>query len=74
MPKIGYNIKEHKKKQKSRSKSYSSIVIRENHELQNLKKQELKIKKEGLMAKIEEKVEELIKDKIENIGYSLYDV
>ena len=25
------------------------------------------------MAKIEEKVEELIKDKIENIGYSLYD-
>ena len=26
------------------------------------------------MAKIEEKVEELIKDKIENIGYSLYDV
>ena len=26
------------------------------------------------MAKIEERVEELIKDKIENIGYSLYDV
>ena len=26
------------------------------------------------MAKIEEKVEELIKDKIENIGYNLYDV
>ncbi len=26
------------------------------------------------MAKIEEKVEELLKDKIENIGYSLYDV
>lgn len=26
------------------------------------------------MAKIEEKVEELIKDKIENIGYSLYDI
>lgn len=26
------------------------------------------------MAKIEEKVEELIKNKIENIGYSLYDV
>ena len=26
------------------------------------------------MAKIEEKVEELIKDKIENIGYTLYDV
>ena len=26
------------------------------------------------MAKIEEKVEELIKDKIENIGYCLYDV
>lgn len=26
------------------------------------------------MAKIEEKVENLIKDKIENIGYSLYDV
>ena len=26
------------------------------------------------MAKIEEKVEELIKDEIENIGYSLYDV
>lgn len=26
------------------------------------------------MAKIEEKVEELIKDKIENIGYILYDV
>lgn len=26
------------------------------------------------MANIEEKVEELIKDKIENIGYSLYDV
>ena len=26
------------------------------------------------MAKIEEKVEELVKDKIENIGYSLYDV
>ena len=26
------------------------------------------------MAKIEEKVKELIKDKIENIGYSLYDV
>ena len=26
------------------------------------------------MAKIEEKVEELIKEKIENIGYSLYDV
>ena len=26
------------------------------------------------MASIEEKVEELIKDKIENIGYSLYDV
>ena len=26
------------------------------------------------MSKIEEKVEELIKDKIEKIGYSLYDV
>ena len=26
------------------------------------------------MAKIEEKVEELVKEKIENIGYSLYDV
>ena len=26
------------------------------------------------MSKIEERVEELIKDKIENIGYSLYDV
>ena len=26
------------------------------------------------MAKIEERVEELLKDKIENIGYSLYDV
>ena len=26
------------------------------------------------MAKIEERVEELIKDKIENIGYNLYDV
>ena len=26
------------------------------------------------MAKIEERVEELIKDKIENIGYTLYDV
>ena len=26
------------------------------------------------MANIEEKVEELIKDKIENMGYSLYDV
>ena len=26
------------------------------------------------MAKIEEKVEELIKDTIENIGYELYDV
>ena len=26
------------------------------------------------MAKIEDRVEELIKDKIENIGYSLYDV
>ena len=26
------------------------------------------------MAKIEERVEELIKDKIENIGYDLYDV
>jgi len=26
------------------------------------------------MAKIEERVEELIKDKIENIGYSIYDV
>ena len=26
------------------------------------------------MAKVEERVEELIKDKIENIGYSLYDV
>ena len=26
------------------------------------------------MAKIEERVEELIKDKIENMGYSLYDV
>ena len=26
------------------------------------------------MANIEEKVEKLIKDKIENIGYSLYDV
>lgn len=26
------------------------------------------------MAKIEEKVEELLKDKIENIGYNLYDV
>lgn len=26
------------------------------------------------MAKIEEKVEKLLKDKIENIGYSLYDV
>lgn len=26
------------------------------------------------MAKIEEKVEELLKDKIKNIGYSLYDV
>ena len=26
------------------------------------------------MAKIEERVEELIKDKIENIGYSLYDI
>ncbi len=26
------------------------------------------------MAKIEEKVEELLKDKIENIGYSMYDV
>ena len=26
------------------------------------------------MAKIEERVEDLIKDKIENIGYSLYDV
>ncbi len=26
------------------------------------------------MARIEERVEELIKDKIENIGYSLYDV
>lgn len=26
------------------------------------------------MAKIEEKIEELIKDKIENIGYDLYDV
>ena len=27
MAKIGYNIKEHKKTQKSRNKSYSSIVI-----------------------------------------------
>ena len=26
------------------------------------------------MAKIEERVEELLKDKIENVGYSLYDV
>ena len=26
------------------------------------------------MAKIEDKVEELIKEKIENIGYNLYDV
>ena len=26
------------------------------------------------MAKIEEKVEELLRDKIENIGYDLYDV
>ena len=62
MAKIGYNIKEHKKRQKSRSKSYSSIVK--------------KVKKErgGYMAKIEERVEELLKDKIENIGYSLYDV
>ena len=62
MAKIGYNIKEHKKRQKSRSKSYSSIV---NGRIKE---------KGGLMAKIEEKVEELIKDKIENIGYSLYDV
>ena len=62
MAKIGYNIKEHKKTQKSRSKSYSSIV---NGRIKE---------KGGLMAKIEEKVEELIKDKIENIGYSLYDV
>ena len=62
MAKIGYNIKEHKKTQKSRSKSYSSIV---NGRIKE---------KGGLMAKIEEKVEGLIKDKIENIGYSLYDV
>ena len=62
MAKIGYNIKEHKKTQKSRSQSYSSIV---NGRIKE---------KGGLMAKIEEKVEELIKDKIENIGYSLYDV
>ncbi len=62
MAKIGYNIKEHKKTQKSRSKSYSSIV---NGRIKE---------KGGLMAKIEEKVEELIKDKIKNIGYSLYDV
>lgn len=62
MAKIGYNIKEHKKRQKSRSKSYSSIV---NGRIKE---------KGGLMAKIEEKVEELIKDKIENIGYRLYDV
>ena len=26
------------------------------------------------MAKIEEKVEKLIQDKVKNIGYSLYDV
>ena len=62
MAKIGYNIKEHNKTQKSRSKSYSSIV---NGRIKE---------KGGLMAKIEEKVEGLIKDKIENIGYSLYDV
>ena len=62
MAKIVYNIKEHKKRQKSRSKSYSSIV---NGRIKE---------KGGLMAKIEEKVEELIKDKIENIGYRLYDV
>ena len=62
MAKIGYNIKEHKKRQKSRIKSYSSIV---NGRIKE---------KGGLMAKIEEKVEELIKDKIENIGYRLYDV
>jgi ribosome maturation factor rimP len=31
-------------------------------------------KKEELMAKIEEKVEQLVKDPIEKLGYSLYDV
>lgn len=62
MAKIGYNIKEHKKMQKSRNKSYSSIVKRIIKE------------RGGYMAKIEERVEELLKDKIENIGYSLYDV
>ena len=62
MAKIGYNIKEHKKTQKSRNKSYSSIVKRIIKE------------RGGYMAKIEERVEELLKDKIENIGYSLYDV
>ena len=59
MAKIGYNIKEHKKTQKSRNKSYSSIV------------KKVKKEKGGFMAKIEEKVEELVKEKIENIGFDV---
>lgn len=56
--KIGYNNKVNKKRQKSGSKSHSCLVIKGGYTLAN----------------IEEKVESLIKPKIENIGYELYDV
>ena len=61
--KIGYNNKVLKRTEKSRNKSYSLLVPKVH-----------KQKKEELMAKIEEKVEQLVKDPIEKLGYSLYDV